>query len=221
MVIRRAQNAASARAGKALRLLLLLALSGAAVVSVAGQAKSIGGKEHDDNILGVKIGMTVPEALQAVFVNANRKPGQEKPDARRQEGQDKKDVRVLYNDLKLGKLQILFADGKWVKEIVLDYSVRPLFDELRLAPSGDIRIALGGLRYDDRYTIVFTEETEAKRQRIWYRDEKNALGFSERIQFISGRRPDDPTIESKQIVRKVISLSPGDEAKFAAKMAQQ
>jgi hypothetical protein len=33
--------------------------------------KSIGGKEHEDNILGVKIGMTVSETLQSVFVNAS------------------------------------------------------------------------------------------------------------------------------------------------------
>jgi hypothetical protein len=203
------------------QLLLLLTLSAVAGATVVAQTKSIGGKEHDDNILGVKIGMTVPEALQAVFVNANRKPGQEKPDAMRQEGKDKKDVRVLYNNLKLGKLQILFAGGKWVKEIVLDYSTRPLFDELRLAPSGDIRIALGGLRYDDRYTIVFTEGTAAKRERIWYRDEKNALGVRERIQFIAPDRPGDASIETKQIVRKVISISPGEEEKFAAAMAQQ
>lgn len=221
MMIPTAQKKAGPRARKVLHLLLLFAFSAAAIVSVAGQAKSIGGREHDDNILGVKIGMTVPEALQAVFVNANRKPGQEKPDARRQEGQDKNDTRVLYNDLKVGKLQILFAAGKWVKEIVLDYSARPLYDELRLAPSGNINDAMGGQRYDDRYTIVFTEETVAKRQRIWYRDEKTALGVRERIEFISGRKPDDGTIEGKQIVRKVISISPGDEEKFATIMAQQ
>jgi hypothetical protein len=108
--------------------LLLLAFSTLAVATSASQTKSIGGKEHDDNILGVKIGMTVPEALQIVFVNANRKPGQEKPDVMRQEGPDKKDIRVLYNDLKVGKLQIVFANGKWVREIILDYATRPLYD---------------------------------------------------------------------------------------------
>jgi hypothetical protein len=207
---------------KSNRFTLVLVLSAAFCTLIAGshasQVRSIGGKEHDDNILGVKIGMTVPEALQAVFVNANRKPGQEKPDARRQEGRDKKDVRVLYNDLKVGKLQIAFLNGNWVKEIVLDYSTRPLYDELRLAPSGSINEALGGQRYDDRYTIVFTEETPAKRQRIWYRDEKNPLGFRERIQFISARKPDDGTIEGKQILRKVISILPEDEEKFIKAM---
>lgn len=201
-------------------LILPLALCTLIVAANAGQTNSIGGKEHDDNILGVKIGMTVSEALQAVFVNANRTPGQEKPDAMRQEGPDKKDVRVLYNDLKVGKLQIAFANGKWVKEIVLDYSTRPLFDELRLAPSGSINDAMGGQRYDDRYTIVFTEETAAKRQRIWYRDDKTPLGFRERIEFISARKPDDGTIEGKQIVRKVVTILPEDEEKFLKAMAQ-
>ncbi|MEP6636377.1 MAG: hypothetical protein ABJB97_06595 [Acidobacteriota bacterium] len=185
------------------------------------QERSIGGKEHDDNILGVKVGMTVAEALQAVFVNANRKPGQEKPDAMRQEGPDKKDIRVLYNDLKTGKLQIAFANGKWVKEIILDYATRPLYDELRLAPTGTIGDAMAGQRYDDRYTIVFTEETVAKRQRIWYRDEKTPSGFRERIQFVSVKKPEEGTIEGRQILRKVISVAPGDEAKFIKAVEQQ
>jgi hypothetical protein len=222
MAIRKIAKANSASFQfRAVLLLSLLAFPSLIIANDTGQTKSIGGKEHDDNILGVKIGMTVTEALQTVFVNANRKPGQEKPDVMRQEGQDKKDIRVLYNDLKVGKLQIVFANGKWVKEIILDYATRPMYDELRLAPSGNINDAMGGQRYDDRYTIVFTEETIAKRQRIWYRDEKNALGFRERIQFISGRKPDEGTIEGKQIVRKVISISPGDEEKFARAMAQQ
>jgi hypothetical protein len=180
--------------------------------------KSIGGKEHDDNILGVRLGMTVPQALEAVFVNAKRKPGQEKPDSMRNEGSDKKDIRVLYNDLKVGKLQILFAQGKWVREIVLDYSQRPLYEELRLAPSGNIGDAIGGERYDDRYTVAFTEESADKRQRVWYRDQKTDLGFRERIQFVSGKKPDDTTIEGKQIIRKMILVLPADEEKFLKSM---
>ena len=202
-------------------LLLTAALCVVMSASEVSQVTSIGGKEHDDNILGVRLGMTVPEALQAVFVNANRKPGQEKPDVMRQEGPNKKDVRVLYNDLKVGKLQIAFASGKWVKEIVLDYSIRPLYDELRLAPSSSINDAMGGQRYDDRYTILFTEETLAKRQRIWYRDEKQPAGFRERVEFISVKKPDDGTIEGRQIVRKAISITPGDEAAFLQAMTQQ
>jgi len=185
------------------------------------KVKSIGGPEHDDNILGVKIGMSVPAALEAVFVNGKRQPGQEKPDALRHEGKDKQDIRVLYNDLKVGKLQIVFTEGKWVSEIVLDYSHRPLYDELRLAPSGDIGTAIGGQRFDDRYTIAYTQETQANRQRIWFRDEKNSLGFRERIQFLSGKEPDSGRIEGKEIVRKTISVTPGDEKKFLSAMANQ
>ena len=199
---------------------LLLTLLGETVGQSQETAKSIGGKEHDDNILGVRIGMTVPQALEAVFVNGNRKPGQEKPDAMRNEGVDKKDVRVLYNDLKVGKVQIVFAQSKWVKEIVLDYSQRPLYDAIRLAPSGNIGDAMGGERYDDRYTIAFTEESAAKRQRIWYRDEKSQLGFRERIQFVSAKKPDDATIEGKQIVQKVILVVPADLDKFLKAMQQ-
>lgn len=220
MVIRKISRADAHRRAVAL---LLAPLVFGALIAVAEtlQTRSIGGKEHDDNILGVKLGMTVADALQAVFVNANRHAGQEKPDVMRQEGQDRKDIRVLYNDLKVGKLQIVFAGGKWVKEIVLDYSTRPLYDELRLAPNGNINDAMGGQRYDDRYTIVFTEETAAKRQRIWYRDERNPLGFRERIEFVSVRKPDEGTIEGKQLVRKAIFITPGDEEQFMKAMEQQ
>jgi len=95
--------------------------------------RSIGGKEHNANILGVTVGMDVPTALQNVFVNANRKPGQEKPDAKKNEGKDGRDIRVVYKDLPQGELQILFADGKYVKEIVLSYSKPPVADDLRLS----------------------------------------------------------------------------------------
>ena len=205
------------------RLILLgLVLFSFAMASLSQDTtRSIGGKEHDDNILGVKIGMSVPEALESVFVNGHRQPGQEKPDALRHEGPDKKDIRVLYDNLKVGKLQIVFAQGRWVKEIALDYSVPPLYDELRLAPSGNIGDALGGQRYDDRYSIALTEESVAKRQRIWYRDEKTPLGFRERIQFISAKKPDDGSVEGKQIVRKVISVLPADEEQFLKAMAQR
>ncbi|HEX8180523.1 MAG TPA: hypothetical protein VF525_13330 [Pyrinomonadaceae bacterium] len=196
-------------------IVFILVLSGAQFAAAQGeQVKSIGGKEHEDNILGVKLGMDVPTALQAVFVNGNRKPGQEKPDALRHEGKDKKDIRVLYNDLKVGKLQIVFADGQWVKEIVLEYAEPPHYDDLRLAPNGNVYTAMGGQRYDDRYTIGYTEENEAKRQRVWYRDEKTAGDYRERIQFISGKRPDSGELEGREIKRKSIFVTPGDEAKF-------
>jgi hypothetical protein len=201
-------------------LLFVFFVCSAYHTSSATQTKSIGGKEHEDNILGVTLGMSVPDTLKAVFINANRAAGQEKPDAMRHEGKGDKDIRVLYNDLKVGKLQIVFADGKWVKEIVLEYAARPLYDELQLAPNGDINTAMGGQRYDDRYTIRFTDETSAKRQRIWYRDEKCAKGYRERIEFVSARKPDDGTIEGKQIVRKIIVVVPEDEEKFIKAMEQ-
>lgn len=221
MVMRKITRADAHRGALALLLSVPLAFGTLIVVAETSQTRSIGGKEHDDNILGVKLGMTVADALQAVFVNANRHPGQEKPDSMRQEGEDKKDIRVLYNDLKVGKLQIVFARGKWVKEIILDYSARPVYDDLRLAPNGGINSAMGGQRYDDRYTIVFTEEIAAKRQRIWYRDERNPLGFRERIEFISVRKPDEGTVEGKQIARKAIFVASGDEEKFIKAMEQQ
>lgn len=207
------------RTAKLLSVLLVL-ISVYSGATSSAQEKSIGGREHDDNILGVTLGMSVPDALKAVFENGKRKPGQEKPDAMRHEGKDDKDIRVLYNDLKAGKLQILFASGKWVKEIVLEYATRPLYDELRLAPNSDIGAAMGGQRYDDRYTIRFTDETTAKRQRIWYRDEKCAKGFRERVEFVSALKPDDGSIEGKQIVRKAILVLPDDEEKFLKAMAQ-
>lgn len=100
--------------------------------------QSIGGKEHEMNIYGVQIGMDVPTTLKTVFVNANRKPGQEKPDARKDEGKDKKDIRIVYKSLEKGELQILFAEGKFVKEIVLIYSKPPLIDDLRLPFTGSL-----------------------------------------------------------------------------------
>jgi hypothetical protein len=95
--------------------------------------RSVGGKEHESNILGVTIGMDVPTALETVFINAARKPGQEKPDAKKFEGKNDRDIRVVYKNLPQGELQILFADGKFVKEIVLNYSKPPLVDDLRLS----------------------------------------------------------------------------------------
>ena len=93
---------------------------------------SIGGDEHSNEIYGVRIGMDVPSALEAVFLAAKRKPGQERPDALMKEGKGKKDIRVLYKDLPKGELQIVFAEGKFVKEIVLRYKSEPNIDDLRL-----------------------------------------------------------------------------------------
>ena len=124
-------------------LAIIILTLGAHFVSTRAQSKSIGGKEHADNILGVRIGMDVPTALETVFRNAKRKPGQEKPDAKRNEGKDKKDVRVLYKTLKAGSLEIVFANGQWVKEISLVYAGPIPIDDLRLPYSSDLEAAIG------------------------------------------------------------------------------
>lgn len=174
--------------------------------------KSIGGKEHEDNVLGVRIGMDVPTALETVFRNANRKPGQEKPDAKRNEGEDKKDVRVLYKDLKAGSLQIVFANGQWVKEILLAYPGPIPIDTLRLPYSSNIGEAMGGERYDDRYTVGYLDAN--KLEKIWWRDENTAQGYRVRISFISGKLTAGGSQAITSITRKIIAVTPGDEAKF-------
>ncbi len=126
---------------KAVNYILVLSLALIAVTNISAQdkaVKSIGGEEHDSNIYGVKIGMDVPTALEAVFVNAERKPGQEKPDALKKEGKDNKDVRVVYKNLPKGELQIVFAEGKAVSEIILNYKKEPIVDDLRLPFSNTI-----------------------------------------------------------------------------------
>ena len=126
---------------------LAIVIAFVCVHQVAAQAVL---KEHEDNIYGVKIGMDVPTALKAVFVNANRKPGQEKPDAKRTEGKDSKNIRVLYK-LEKGELQIVFAQGKVVREILFKYAKYLRRDDLRLIPNGNIGNVLDGQRYDDRF----------------------------------------------------------------------
>ncbi len=118
--------------------LVLFCVSVALAQENTEKKKSIGGAEHETNIYGVEIGMDVPTALKAVFINAERNPGQEKPDALRKEGKSKKDIRVLYKDLPMGELQILFAQGKFVKEILLIYKKQPITDDLRLPFSASI-----------------------------------------------------------------------------------
>jgi len=195
----------------------ILVLTACYALALAQETRSIGGKEHDDNILGVKIGMSVPEALEAVFVNANRKPGREKPDALRHEGRDNQDIRVFYNDLKAGKLQIVFAEGKWVREIALVYaSPRPV-DELRLPLSSNISVAMGGERYDDRYTVGYTDTT--KLEQFWWRDETTPAGYRTRIGFVSGKLTVGQSRDKGSVARKVISVTPGDEEKFRQAIA--
>lgn len=226
--------------------------------------RSIGGREHDSDVYGVRIGMSVPAALEAVFVNAERKPGQEKPDALRREGERKKDIRVLYKDLPKGELQIVFAGGEIVSEIVLLYRQPPLLDDLRLpytstigdsvsavsAPTqsgveppgvidgtsierfgaermdrvsrskaqraGNIDRSRSGLidgtRYDDRYSIGFTDNL--KQQRIWWRDEKTGGGFKIRILFIGKKLTEPGARFVGLIVQKSITIAPPDREKF-------
>lgn len=181
--------------------------------SDAASLSSIGGKEHDAEILGVKIGMDVSAALQTVFVKADRKAGQEKPDAQRKEGKDGKDIRVLYKNLPQGELQIVFAEGKAVKEVILKYSLNQTIENLRLPSNGGSGVALGGERFDDRYTVGFTDNK--KQERLWWRDEKTEKGFRQRIAFTSGNLSKSGSVGQDTIVYKTISLTPGDENKFA------
>jgi hypothetical protein len=196
--------------------LLILGLFLAAAVSAAAQTESIGGKEHEMNIYGVTIGMDVPTALQTVFVNASRQPGQERPDAKRNEGKDNKDVRVVYRNLPLGEMQIVFAEGKFVKEIVLRYAQTQRVSDLRLPNSSNIGEATSGERFDDRYTIGFVDNK--KQEKLWWRDEKTEKGFHSRLTFMSGNLTKDTTMWWQTIVQKAITVRPEDKEKFLAAM---
>jgi len=186
------------------------------IVSVSAQTNletaSIGGKQHAMNIYGVTLGMDVPTALQTVFVNANRKPGEERPDSKRNEGKDKKDVRILYKSLPEGELQILFAEGKYVKEIILLYSKVQRVADLRLPNSSNIGEATSGERFDDRYTIGFVDNK--KQEKLWWRDEKTDNGYHARLTFLSGNLTKDTTMWWQTIVQKAISVKPEDSEKF-------
>jgi hypothetical protein len=232
---------------------------------------SIGGKEHQSNIYGVEIGMDIPTALRTVFENANRKSGQEKPDAYKNEGKGNKDIRVLYKDLPKGELQIVFADGVYVKEIVLRYRNERNVDDLRLPFSATIGSStstiyntsatqsgveapavldgntdivtfgkskskdiekysakttgnidrsrgdlLDGTRYDDRYTIGFTDRQ--KLQRAWWRDEKRESGYSVRVYFVGKKLTKAGARFVPSIVQKSIVVTPGDEEKLRSRL---
>ena len=116
-----------------------------------GQDKSLPDREdvHKASVYGVEIGMDVESALRAVFKNANRKPGDEKPDALRREGKNDRDIRVVYKELPLGELQLVFANGRFVREIRLRFISQPNVDDLRLPftsslGTGDNRATSGG-----------------------------------------------------------------------------
>lgn len=186
--------------------------------AVAASAQSAASGEHEAEVLGVRIGMDVPTALEAVFVNAKRKPGEERPDAKRNEGSD---VRVVYRKLAQGELQIVFAEGKWVKEIILTYAAPPNFEDLRLAPTGSMAGAgtsdaaegrlVMGKTYDDRYQIGYT--SDRKLERFWWRDEKGSADYRVRVGFVSAKLTSGE-MAAKEIVRKIVSVTPEDKGKF-------
>lgn len=195
------------------------ALLALCLAATAARAQTSAPSEHDAEILGVRVGMDVPTALQAVFVNAKRKPGEERPDAKRNEG---KDVRVLYKKLPQGELQIVFAEGKWVKEVVLNYSAPPTYEDLRLAPTSSMggagtsdtaegRLVMGK-KYDDRYEIGYT--SDRKLERFWWRDDPAPGGYRVRVGFVSERLAGNGQLAAKTIARKLVGVTPGDEEKF-------
>lgn len=154
--------------------------------------------------------MDIPTALQTLFENSGRKPGQEKPDAKRNEGKDNKDIRVLYKGLLDGEVHIVFAGGRRVKEILLIYAGPIPVETLRLPSSSGISEAMGGQRFDDRYIIGYTSTN--KLEKFWWRDENTSDGYRIRVGFISGKR--GGTQGATTITRKIINVTPGDEEKF-------
>lgn len=188
-------------------------------LTVQGQDKdgSIGGKEHDMNIYGVQIGMDVPTALQTVFVNAKRSPGQERPDARKNEGKDNKDIRVVYKSLPDGELQIVFAEGKYVREMILRYAEVQRVADLRLPNSSGIGEVTSGERFDDRYTIGFVDNK--KQEKLWWRDEKEPKGYQVRLTFLSGNLTKDTTQWWQTIVQKAIIVRKEDQDAFLRSMS--
>ncbi len=70
-----------------------------------------------------------------------------------------------------------------------------------------------GTRFDDRYSVGFTDIRKV--QRVWWRDEKMPPGFSVRIQFFSPDKLKDAGAKFVvTAVRKLLYVTPGDEAKF-------
>lgn len=194
-------------------LFLLAALCASLAVVGAARAQG-GGSPHDSDIYGVRVGMDVPSALEAVFVNAKRQPGQEKPDALHNEGKDK---RVLYK-LKEGNLQIVFADGKWVKEVQMEYARPLLQDDLKLLDTSNTFGNAGGeTRRDDRYSVGYTGGD--KKERYWWRDEKTDAGYRIRVGFVSDKLTKGG-MSSKEIVRKIVGVVPEDKDKFAKAFAK-
>lgn len=190
----------------------------------APQAKPQTGAQsgHEDQILGVRPGMSVPEALKAVYEHTVTQPAPQKPDGLQKEGKDKKDIRVVYKNLKEGELQIVFADGNngFVREVTLTYAKQPTVSDLRLPQTGSIAASgnvldsslNSGERYDNRYSIGFTDNR--KTERFWWRDERGKEGYSVRVGFVSGKLNSGGAMADSVIVRKVLMVKPGEEAKF-------
>jgi hypothetical protein len=202
-------NRSHFRCGSLLLAALCVSLSAASV----GRGQDAG-SPHDPEIYGVRIGMDVPTALEAVFLNAKRQPGQEKPDALHNEGNDK---RVLYK-LKGGNLQIVFAEGKSVREIIFAYAKPLRYEDLRLPYTSWIGGAAQGERYDDRYNVGYTNQQA--REQFWWRDENGSEGYRIRVGFISGKLGEPGALSNKTIVRKIITVHPDDKDKFAKAVAR-
>jgi len=194
--------------------LIACALVCVAHVAANAQAQAIG-SPHDAGVYGVRLGMDVPTALQAVWEHGRAsEPGKEKPDAKKTEG---KDVRVLYK-LKDGNLQLVFAEGKWVKEIQIEYAKPLLQDDLKLLDStGTYNNTEGGTNRDDRYSVGFTGDD--KKERYWWRDEPTPAGYRVRIGFVSAKLTKGG-MAGKEIVRKVVTVVPEDKDKFEKAVAK-
>jgi len=72
---------------------------------------------------------------------------------------------------------------------------------------------LMGKSYDDRYQIGYT--SDRKLERFWWRDEMKPEGYSVRVGFISERLAGSGQLAVKTIARKIVGVTPGDEAAFA------
>ncbi|HEX8852734.1 MAG TPA: hypothetical protein VF754_04565 [Pyrinomonadaceae bacterium] len=197
-------------------MLAACAVLALASVAVAQERAAGVGDAHAAGVFGVEIGMDVPTALQSVFVNAQRKPGQERPDAKKNEGKENKDVRVLYK-LSEGNLQIVFAEGRWVKEIFFEYAKPLATDDLKLLDSTATFANTGGeTRRDDRYAVGFTGDD--KKEKFWWRDERTVSGYRVRVGFVSGKLTKGG-LASKEVTRKIVTVMPEDADKFAQAMA--
>jgi hypothetical protein len=207
-----------------------------AYLPAVDQDKSQAGtaNEHQDQILGVRVGMSVPEALKAVYEHTTTVPAPQKPDALKQEGKDQKDIQVVYKHLDEGELQILFAGGKsgYVRAVTLSYAKQPAMSDLHLPPTGSIKVMTvrsdslsdvlnDGQIYDTRYSVGFVDDR--KQERYWWRDESAVAGYTVRVGFISkkvvGARQDP--IEQRIIARKIVMVKPGDEDKFEKTVGRQ